>query len=81
MVDPNDLRKNYAQAMPYLARVRDGSTGELAMGYWSGVALACETHSRRVLPLMQQLWSAEAPDFASENEQPFKNDRRHCRGD
>jgi hypothetical protein len=72
VIDPTDVRKNYAQAMPYLARVRDGSTGELAMGYWSGVALACETQSRRVLPLMQQLWSAEAPDFVSENAQLLK---------
>jgi hypothetical protein len=55
--------------MPYLATVRDGSTGELVPGYWSGVALACEPASRRVLPLLQQLWSAEAPDFVSENAQ------------
>ena len=42
VIDPTDVRKNYAQAMPYLARVRDGSSGELANGYWCGVALACE---------------------------------------
>ena len=35
--------------------------------YWARVALACELASRRVLPLMQQLWSAEAPDYESEN--------------
>jgi hypothetical protein len=33
------------------------------------VALACEPQSRRVLPLMQRLWSAAAPDFVSENAQ------------
>jgi hypothetical protein len=33
------------------------------------VALACEPASRRVLPLLQKLWSAEAPDFVSENAQ------------
>jgi hypothetical protein len=69
IIDPTDVRKNYAQAMPYLARVRDGSTGELANGYWCGVALACEPASRKVIPLLQQLWSAEAPDFKSENAQ------------
>lgn len=69
VIDPTDIRKTYAQAMPYLATVRDGSTGELVPGYWSGVALACEPASRRVLPLLQQLWSAEAPDFVSENAQ------------
>jgi hypothetical protein len=69
VIDPTDVRKNYAQAMPYLARVRDGSSGELANGYWCGVALACESASRKVIPLLQQLWSADAPDFGSENTQ------------
>jgi hypothetical protein len=69
VIDPTDVRKPYAQAMPYLARVRDGSSGELANGYWCGVALACEPTSRKVIPLLQQLWSAEAPDFQSENTQ------------
>jgi len=69
VVDPTDVRKPYAQAMPHLARVRDGSTGGLVNGYWACVALACEPERRRVLPLMQELWSAEAPDFRSENTQ------------
>lgn len=69
VVDPTDVRKPYARAMPHLARVRDGSTGELVNGYWACVALACEPHQRRVLPLMQELWSAQAPDFESENTQ------------
>ena len=69
VIDPTDLRKPYAQAMPYLATVRDGSTGQLATGYWCGVALACEPASRKVTPLLQQLWSAHAPDFVSENTQ------------
>jgi hypothetical protein len=67
VVDPTDIRKPYAQAMPHLATVRDGSTGQLVRGYWACMALACEPGSRRVLPLMQQLWSAEAPDYESEN--------------
>ena len=69
MIDPTDLRKEYARAMPYLAQVRDGSSGELVNGYWCGVALACESSTRRVLPLLQRLWSAQAPDFVSENAQ------------
>jgi hypothetical protein len=69
VVDPTDIRKPYAQAMPHLATVRDGSTGELVKGYWACVALACEPERRRVLPLLQQLWSAQAPDFESENTQ------------
>jgi hypothetical protein len=69
VIDPTDIRKPYAQAMPHLATVRDGSTGQLVSGSWACVALACEPENRRVLPLLQELWSAEAPDFVSENAQ------------
>jgi hypothetical protein len=69
VIDPTDIRKTYAEKMPYLATVRDGSTGELVPGYWSCVAMACEPQRRRVIPLHLRLWSAEAPDFVSENHQ------------
>ncbi len=69
VIDPTDIRKNYARKMPYLARVRDGSTGELVPGYWGCVAIACDPGKRKVIPLHQRLWSAKAPDFESENAQ------------
>jgi len=69
VVDPTDIRKRYARRMPYLARIRDGSTGQPADGYWGCVALACEPGKRRAIPLHQRLWSSKAPDFISENEQ------------
>jgi hypothetical protein len=69
VIDPTDIRKTYARKMPYLATVRDGSSHELVPGYWSCVAMACEPDRRRVVPLHLRLWSAEAPDFVSENEQ------------
>lgn len=69
VVDPTDVRKTHARHMPYLATVRDGSTGELVPGYWACVAVACEAGRRRMTPLQMRLWSAEAPDFESENTQ------------
>lgn len=69
VIDPTDVRKPYAKKMPYLATVRDGSSGEMAQGYWGCLAVACDTKSRRVIPLHQRLWSADAPDFESENAQ------------
>ena len=69
VVDPTDIRKRYARRMPYLARIRDGSTGQQANGYWGCVALACEPGKRRAIPIHQRLWSSKAPDFISENEQ------------
>jgi hypothetical protein len=67
VIDPTDIRKPYAKKMPYLARVRDGSTGEIANGYCGCVAIACEPGKRRIIPLHQRLWSADAPDYGSEN--------------
>lgn len=69
VIDPTDIKKSYAKKMPYLGLVRDGSTGDLVNGYWSCVAVACEPGKRRMIPLHQQLWSADAPDFKSENDQ------------
>jgi hypothetical protein len=69
IVDPSDIRKNYAKAMPFLGRVRDGSTGQIVNGYWSCLAVACEVGKRRMLPLHHRLWSARAPNFVSENHQ------------
>jgi hypothetical protein len=69
VIDPTDICKTYARRMPYLATVRDGSTGELVPGYWGCAAVACEPEERRVMPLHLRLWSAEAPDFVSENHQ------------
>lgn len=69
IVDPTDIRKEYAEKMPYLATVHDGSTGGLATGYSGCMAVACEPRSRRMTPLHLRLWSSEAPDFVSENHQ------------
>ena len=69
IIDPSDIQKPYAEKMPYLATVRDGSTGELVDGYWTGHIIACQPGSRRMVPLHQTLWSSKAPDFDSENTQ------------
>jgi hypothetical protein len=34
VLDISDIAKPYARKMEYLARVRDGSTGDIADGYW-----------------------------------------------
>ncbi len=69
VIDPTDIKKPYGRAMPYLATVRDGSAKELVKGYWACAAVACEPGQRRVTPLHLRLWSAEGPDFISENEE------------
>ena len=72
VVDPTDISKRYARKMEYLARVRDGSDGGIRDGYWCCQVVAARRHSAEVLPLYQELYSQEAPDFESENEEILK---------
>jgi Transposase DDE domain len=66
-LDLSDIRKEYAQKMEYLARVHDGSTGEVHAGYWLCGITGAEVNGREIVPLYQQLYSAEAQEFRSEN--------------
>lgn len=72
VVDPTDISKPYAEKMEYLAQVRDGSEGEIREGYWCCQVVGAQRGSPEVLPLYQELYSQEAPDFVSENEEILK---------
>lgn len=67
IVDPTDLSKPCARRMEYLARVHDGSEGEIADGYWCLEVVAARRGQAEVVPLYQELYSQRAPDFVSEN--------------
>jgi len=67
IVDPSDLSKPYAEKMEYLARVRDGSKKKLANGYWLCQVVGVECGGHEIVPLVNHLWSQNAPGFRSEN--------------
>ena len=71
ILDPSDVQKPYAKKMEYLAKVWDGSRGEVGdnLGFWGCMAVACESGGRRPVPLHFRLWSAGSPGFVSENEE------------
>ena len=69
IVDPSDLIKKYARKMEYLATVRDGSEKVIGRGYWLCPVVGAEVGSAEITPLAQRLWSQEAPDFVSENQE------------
>ena len=71
ILDPSDVQKPYAKKMEYLAKVWDGSRGEVGdnLGFWGCMAVACESGGRRPIPLHFRLWSAGSPGFVSENEE------------
>ena len=53
ILDPSDVQKPYAKKMEHLAKVWDGSRGEVGdnLGYWGCMAVACESGGRRPIPL------------------------------
>ena len=69
IVDPSDIQKKYAEKMQYLAEVRDGSEDSIGKGYWLCEVVGCEVGSNQIIPLAQQLWSQNAPDFKSDNDE------------
>jgi len=71
-VDLSDLQKRYGKKMEYLAEVRDGSTGEIGEGYWLCQVLAAHPYGNDVVPLYGELYSCEAENFQSENDQILK---------
>lgn len=71
IIDPTDVQKPYAEKMPYLAKVWDGSEGKVGdnLGYTLCMAIACENGCRRIVPLVLRLWSSVHPEYASENDE------------
>lgn len=69
ILDPSDIAKKYARKMQFLGRVRDGSAHDFASGYWTLHVIGTQVDSGRMIPLYQRLWSSQAPDFVSENEE------------
>ena len=67
ILDLSDIRKKYAKKMQYIGTVHDGSEGELGNGYWTCNVIATEVDGNRIVPLVGRLYSAEAPEFVSEN--------------
>ena len=49
IIDPSDVQKPYARKMEHLAKVWDGSKGDVGdnLGYWGCMAVACEVSPER----------------------------------
>jgi len=67
VLDVSEVTKRYARKMQYLSKVRDGTDGEIKPGYWTMNVIATDTGGKHVVPLYHKLYSANAPEFESEN--------------
>ena len=78
LVDPTEMRKEFAHAMEYLTRVRDASRSSkegrdvIVNGYHGCMVAACRIGGRRTVPLALRLWSSRAPGFKGENDEVLK---------
>lgn len=69
ILDPSDVRKKYAKKMQYLTQVHDGSEDEVGNGYWTCNVVATERRGEGMIPLAVKLYSTEAPEHVSENDE------------
>ena len=58
-VDPTDVTEPHARKMERLPRVKDGSTAEIAQGYWAVAVALVSPGSKEWLPLALELYSQE----------------------
>ena len=78
LVDPTEMRKEFAHAMEYVTRVRDASRSSkegrdvIVNGYHGCMVAACRIGGRRTVPLALRLWSSRAPGFKGENDEVLK---------
>ncbi|MBW2038257.1 MAG: hypothetical protein JRI46_01450 [Deltaproteobacteria bacterium] len=72
IIDTSEVVKKYAKKMEYLCRVRDGSEGVLADGYWTCDMVGVEVGEAEIVPLYHELYSPLAPGFRSENDEILK---------
>lgn len=72
ILDISDITKKYAKKMEHLARVRDGSSGEITNGYWTMNVVGAELDKGKITPLHTHLYSQKSPEFVSENVEIIK---------
>lgn len=68
IADVSDVSKKYAKK-EHLAEVRDGSEEKITKGYWTVRVMGAEVERVKTIALYQPLYSQNAPDFISENEE------------
>ena len=75
LVDPTEIRKEYAYAMEHVTLVRDASRSSkegrdvLVNGYHGCMVAACRIGGRKTVPLALKLWPSRAPGFKGENDE------------
>jgi hypothetical protein len=73
IVDDSDVSKPCSTKLEGLCRVHDGSTGEIAYGYWYAGVSALATWRRQPIPVYGHVYSTAETDYVSNNAETVKS--------
>jgi len=73
LVDDSDIAKPYSQKLEGLCRVKDGSTGEFADGYWFAGVSALTANHKQPIPVYSRVYSSTEEGYAGNNTETLKS--------
>jgi len=73
IIDDSDVSKSCSSKLEGLCKVRDGSTGEIADGYWYAGVSALTAEHKQPIPVYSRIYSTEEKDYVSNNAETLKS--------
>ena len=73
LVDDSDISKPYSQKLEGLCRVKDGSTGEFADGYWFAGVNALTANHKQPIPVYSRVYSSAEEGYKGNNAETLKS--------
>ncbi len=73
IVDDSDISKTCSKKLEGLCKVRDGSTGEIADGYWYAGVSALTSGQKQPIPVYGRVYSSEEDGYVSNNAETLKS--------
>jgi hypothetical protein len=73
LVDDSDIAKPYSQKLEGLCRVKDGSTGEFADGYWFAGVSALTANHKQPIPVYSRVYSSKEDGYKGNNVETLKS--------
>jgi len=73
LIDDSDISKPCSRKLDGLCRVRDGSTGEIADGYWYAGVSALTTNHKQPIPVYSRVYSSVEEGYISNNHETLKS--------
>ena len=73
LIDDSDISKPYSHKLEGLCRVKDGSTGEIADGYWLAGVNALTANHKQPIPVYSRVYSSVEEGYKSNNSETIKS--------